>query len=332
MLYGITASRYIAPHIPVQYTKDITIGIPEILTNSRTRALGKNISFGTAQSHNVTRTQVESPRIFSRGVRSSAKLMQQGNLQASPNLRINWQHPLAAGLVYLEIFDQLRTASNDYPYMPAMIGNHGTLTIGAGTSTRAGLGGVGLSMSANTGGLVATSGNTVKVPQSKGSYFAYVTADHAANDGVRHYITSIGRETSTTEQMFTLLKFSDNNTYFGWVTNNVGYRAIVASSGLYVRGDTFMYGGTWTSSNVNCFIKGKLAGSLGSAPTPGDTTTATAVYRLGNSINANEGWGTLTGNNFIYYVAMWNRDLSSAECNYLNQNPYCFFNPRSSRP
>ncbi len=360
MIYGVVDAR--GHSVPVTQAKVISVAIPQqsiSVTTLKTVIINKDISlihspqtlsvaetpaFHTTTAKAITVAMPQSlqstainigaiPPIGAGGFRASARILQPGNLQAD-KMRVNWQHPLAGGLVYLEVFNALHFNPNDYPLMPAFIGNHGTLTrdSAAQMSIRSGPGGYGYSSAANNTSMRANGGNLVRVPQSKGSYFAYVTADFNAGDSVSHYITVIGRETAGTEQYFCLFKFSDNKIYFGWMTNGVSYRATPTSTGLWSAGDSFMIGGTWNSSDVNCFVKGKLAGSLGSAPTPGNTTTATAVYRFGNSNTTGNAWGTLINKNYIYYFAMWDRDLSADECNYLNQNPWCFMKPIASRP
>jgi hypothetical protein len=120
------------------------------------------------------------------------------------------------------------------------------------------------------------------------------------------------QETAGSENFLNSLS-SMTNTYFGWFSSGVGSRAVVASTGLWSAGDTFIFSAR-DASDIRLFVKGKLAGSKGSAPTGVDTTTATAVFRVAGLQSGSASWGSAIGKNFIYYLAFWNR-AGSAECN-----------------
>jgi hypothetical protein len=82
------------------------------------------ISVTSAQSYTLYEDANRAAAMGAGGVKTATRLLQPGSLQAGPRLRVNWQHPLAGGLVHLEMFDQLR--QTDDPFLPQMIGSHGT--------------------------------------------------------------------------------------------------------------------------------------------------------------------------------------------------------------
>lgn len=238
--------------------------------------------------------------------------------------RINWNHQISRGLHYLRVFD---TLSNTPLFTKG--GTDGAFTNTGTMKIVPADGGQGLSGNGTSAAFMSTS-NNYQVPVNNGTCLVYVKASFNAADGVWHPVFSIGDDGLN---FFGLTTFTDNNIYFGWETGGVSYRAIVASSGFWSAGDSFVMGGPWYSTNVDLWVKGVKRGSLGSAPNA-TAPTQPANFRVNNINTDNASWGGTGayGTGAIYYIAIWDRRLSDSEIRLVSSDPWIFMNSSSPNP
>jgi hypothetical protein len=252
----------------------------------------------------------------------------------TPGLQINYRHPIAQGLHYVRTFQD---------FNPAPLLNkgksEGTLTRNSITVAPAGQnvgllgGGIGMQGSATSSGMLNATTNAYTVPRTRGSFFTYQTADFTAADSLNHYLMLVGPAAT---DGFSLLKFTDNNLYFGWVIGGSGASRITFSAtNQWSAGNSFIIGGTWYPTNMDLWIASTKKASLGSGPTTMDTATGSnpcfEIANLDSTLGGgsqNRAWGRVANKNGIYWIAFWERNLGDDEIRYLAQNPYCFFNSR----
>lgn len=233
--------------------------------------------------------------------------------------KINFGNPITKGLSFFHNCEQLN---------PIFI-TRGTAPFAlASGDFSGGKGGKGLSGS-SAGVLDATASGTTYNPNATvGTVVVFTEPGFSPTDGVQHEAFSMTVTTLNTNY-FQLLKFSDNQMYMGFLTGGTGNRVITSASGLWAAGDMVSFGYSWNPAHVvKAYVKGKLIGSnSGSVNAP---TVNSGFMNIGAYHGPPGGtiiwpWNTATKNAAsIYYVAIWDRELSPAEFLKLQTDPYTF--------
>lgn len=237
--------------------------------------------------------------------------------------RIDYQHPLARGLTYLDVLN------GSYWGRPANIvtidvpgSNKGAFIINATTlGTKQGPGGTGLSSSTNTDYYEISTGVpgswSVRLNQNQGTAVGYCTMGVGTTaDGVNR--TLWNDENAAGSQLFSLLRYIDNNWYVGWSS---GGRVVLADT-LWTSGLTCTMACTYVNGGTTKFwMNGSVRGTA-----VGTATNDTISFRHSIVGGARLG-GVWSG--WVYWVGYWDRVLADDELFYLNQNPMSFMYPAS---
>jgi hypothetical protein len=209
-----TQSLSVTTQTPVH--KNIVIGIGQNQTITPTYCSdqsGHHIRNRT--SHAVTSTVTDSGECCG-SFADFIKAVAAGNIAGCTSIADQLAAPISERSRASEMFDHMRIAANDYPFMPAMIGSHGALSP-AFTSIQPGPGGYGLVMTANTGSLRTTSGNLLKMPQKQRGFL--LMSDRSFIDGQSWPLDSHYRPRDRGDRAIVVLgKYSDNHCYFSWIT------------------------------------------------------------------------------------------------------------------
>src|ERR1700688_1564995 len=230
-----------------------------------------------------------------------------GSVKASGLPRIDWTHPLAAGLVFYA-FD------NGYQVVDLVSGTvlttRGNPTYGSG-----GNGGLGIKYD-------QTPGTSSYVPASAvpevqiGNPFSFATSCTLTNSG---YIFLRGLH-------------GQNENWSIFLHGSQGAANILNNSGgLISLGAYSITDGVYSSfcttldvsGNATFYAQGAQSGGTATGLTAGNLNQANYMF-LGDYVIAS-GFDPVEG--YVYYGGFWNRDLTSFEALQLHLDPYCFLLP-----
>lgn len=143
-------------------------------------------------------------------------------------------------------------------------------------------------------------------PGSAGTIAFWFKPNWSSGDSATHYLFNFLNAAETAR--FTMLKFSDNNIYAGWVVSPTDYRIVVADTGLFASGTWAHWAIVYNdSANTETLYKN---GSVVSHRTAALVTAAvTSETTIGNYKPANaEG-----GDGDVAEVGLWSGELTAAE-------------------
>lgn len=150
-------------------------------------------------------------------------------------------------------------------------------------------------------------------PGSTGTIAFWFKPDWSSGDSAAHYMFNFLNTAETNR--FTMLKYSDNNIYAGWVVSPTDYRITIADTGLFTAGTWAHWALAYNdSANTETLYKN---GSVVSHRTSALVTGAAAdLAVIGNykSTNVNEG-----GDGAIAEVGFWSNNISTDDLGRLTQ-------------
>jgi hypothetical protein len=150
-------------------------------------------------------------------------------------------------------------------------------------------------------------------PGSIGTIAFWFKPDWSSGDSATHYMFNFLNTAETNR--FTMLKYSDNNIYAGWVISPTDYRIIVADTGLFTAGTWAHWAVAYNdSANTETLYKN---GSVVSHRTSALVTGAAAdLAVIGNykSTGVNEG-----GDGAVAEVGFWSNNISTDDLGRLVQ-------------
>ena len=171
--------------------------------------------------------------------------------------------------------------------------------------------------------------NTYSVNTTAGTIIVGTTVDFSPTDGVAHMLAAFGRSANYAGgPSLSLLKFSDNNLYFGWYSGSDG-RVQVAASGIFASGDTCTFGLTWGPTGQVAYCKGKSFGTSAYA-TYGNTGGASDSDLALGLFNSTQWPWVSTADGAIHFCAIFDRQFTASEMAAADANWYWWAQSRPS--
>lgn len=164
------------------------------------------------------------------------------------------------------------------------------------------------------------------LPTTAGTILTYAHANFASNDGLEHTLFS-NENAFPSGPTLDLLKWSDNNCYFGWIASG-DKRITFPAAGLWTAGETFTAGVTWDSSGQVAYVKGVSRGSNASSEY---ASTAGFPLTIGGMIGNSWFWNRADGD-AIFYVLIFDRVFAPAEMARAESDPWWWLDAPAFAP
>jgi hypothetical protein len=237
--------------------------------------------------------------------------------------RINRNHPLAKGLGYFRLLNDLAPQPL-FSRVPQSL-------VPSAVSIIPGLAGNGLT-SSTTSAKFSVATNSYSMVGNQISMLVYGVAYWSPTDGLSHIACDIGGTSGDTAPELMITKFSDNKWYIGLYDYPTERRIVVtATASDFASGVPFVIGFRLTLSGSFAFWLNKkkvseITTTLASAPTLANE------FAIGGAISsgANNAWAR-DNKSQIYWVGLWDRALTDPEFQLISAQPYCFLARNSEK-